>query len=173
MDLDRVPGRIDGGFHVVVESPRGSVVKLKYEPKLRVLLAARPLPLGFSYPYDWGFVPSTQAQDGDPVDALVYWDVQSFPGVVIPCRALGVLRLEQDAKGGGRERNDRLLAIPLAHPRGDDLVTVEDLPARVRDEIAHFFTSSVFFEPKNPDVLGWGGPDAAVALVGRRFASGA
>jgi inorganic pyrophosphatase len=167
MELDRLPTRTDGGFHVVVESPRGSSVKLKYDPKLRSILASRPLPLGFSYPYDWGFVPGTSAPDGDPVDALVYWDVPSFPGVVIPCRALGVLRLEQDAKEGGRERNDRLLAIPLHHPRGDDLASADDLAARVRDEIAHFFTSSIFFEPKNPKILGWGGPDAATALFGR------
>jgi inorganic pyrophosphatase len=85
--------------------------------------------------------------------------------VVIRCRALGVLELEQDAKGGGRERNDRILAIPLAHPRGAALRSHEDLEPRVRDEIAHFFTSSVFFEPKNPRVLGWTGPDAAEVLL--------
>ncbi len=166
MRLDRLPSRTDGGFHVVVESPRGSPVKLKFDPDLQVMRAQRPLPLGFTYPYDWGFVPSTRAPDGDPVDALVYWDVPSFPGVVVACRALGVLRLEQDSKKGGRERNDRLLAIPLNHPRGEDLRGVDELPPRVREEIAHFFTSSIFFEPKNPTILGWGGPDAAQQLLG-------
>ncbi len=165
MELNRLPIRTEGGFHVVVESPRGAVVKLKHEPTLGAIVAKRPLPLGFSYPYDWGFVPSTKAPDGDPVDALVYWDVASYPGVVLRCRALGVLQLEQDAKQGGRERNDRLLVIPLAHARGDDLATVDDLPPRVREEIAHFFTSSIYFEPKNPVVLGWAGPDAAEALL--------
>ncbi len=166
MDLSRVPARAEGGFHVVVESPRGSQLKLKYEPKLGVVMVKRPLPLGFVYPYDWGFVPSTKAPDGDPVDALVYWDVASFPGVVVVCRPLGVLGLEQDAKSGGRERNDRLLAVPLVHPRASALRTAHDLPPRVRDEIAHFFTSSIYFEPKNPAVLGWEGPDAAQRLVG-------
>lgn len=167
MDLDRIPARTDGGFHVVIESPRGSPLKLKLDPKLKVIVAGRPLPLGFVYPYDWGFVPSTQAPDGDPLDALVYWDVASFPGVVLPCRALGALGIEQDAKGGGRERNDRLLAIPLAHPRGDELRNIDDLSARIRDEIAHFFTSSVYFEPKSPKVLGWEGPASAEAMVTR------
>ncbi len=165
MELNRLPLRTEGGFHVVVESPRGAVVKLKYEPALGTIVAKRPLPLGFSYPYDWGFVPSTSAPDGDPVDALVYWDVASHPGVVLRCRALGVLQLEQDAKRGGRERNDRLLVIPLAHARADDLATVDDLAPRVREEIAHFFTSSIYFEPKNPRVLGWAGPEAAEALL--------
>ncbi len=166
MRLDEIPAHAEEGFHVVVESPRGSNLKLRYDPKLQALVGKRPLPLGFAYPYDWGFVPGTKAPDGDPVDALVYWDVPSFPGVVLTCRALGVLRLEQDAKSGGRERNDRLLAVPLVHPRAADLRSVEDLPGRIRDEIAHFFTSSIFFEPKNPAILGWAGPAAAGALLG-------
>jgi inorganic pyrophosphatase len=166
MPLGSVPARIPGGFHVVVEAPRGATVKLKHDPGLDVLVAHRPLPLGFAYPYDWGFVPGTKAPDGDPVDALVYWDVASWPGVVIPCRALGVLELEQDAKAGGRERNDRILAVPLAHPRGAALRTHEDLDRRVLDEIEHFFTSSVFFQAKDPRALGWRGPDAAERLLG-------
>lgn len=167
MHLERVPTRAEGGFHVVVESPRGSPLKLKFDPDLQGVVAQRPLPLGYVYPYDWGFVPSTTAPDGDPVDALVYWDVSSHPGVVVACRALGVLELEEDSKKGGRQRNDRLLAIPLAHPRGEQLRSVDDLPGRVRDEIAHFFTSAVFFEPKNPAVLGWKGPAVAEALLAR------
>jgi inorganic pyrophosphatase len=166
MSLRSVPTRTEGGFHVVVESPRGATLKLKHDPKLDVFLAHRPLPLGFSYPYDWGFVPGTEAPDGDPVDALVYWDVRSAPGVVVPCRALGVLALEQDAKAGGRERNDRILAVPLVHPRGAALRTFADLDPRVREEIEHFFTSSVFFEPKDPRVLGWQPPATADQLIG-------
>ncbi len=165
MDLEHLPTWTEGGFHVVVESPRNATLKVKYEPDLRVFLGNRPLPLGFAYPYDWGFVPGTKAPDGDPVDALVYWDVASYPGVVLRCRALAVLDLEQDAKGGGRERNDRLVVVPLRHVRADPLRSAEDLAPRVRAELAHFFTSAVFFEPKHPRVLGWRGPDAAEAML--------
>ena len=166
MQLGRVPALIEGGFHVVVESPRGSPLKLKLDPELQVMVANRPLPLGFVYPYDWGFVPSTRAPDGDPLDALVCWDVPTFPGVVIACRALGVLRLEQEAKGGGRERNDRLVAIPS---------TTRAAPSCARpgtshpacEEIAHFFTSSVYFEPKTGSWVGWsGGPRRSSAARG-------
>ncbi len=168
MRLDRVPTQAeDGGFHVVVESPRGATIKMKLDPELHVIVAGRPLPLGYTYPYDWGFVPGTTAPDGDPVDALVYWDIASFPGVVIPCRALGVLRLEQDGKKRRRERNDRVVAIPLTHPRGDELRGIADVSERVRDELAHFFTSSVFFTDKHPRVLGWSGPRAADRLLHR------
>jgi inorganic pyrophosphatase len=166
MDLRDLPARAeDGAIHVVVESPRGATVKLKYEPALGVMTVARALPLGLAYPYDWGFVPGTRAPDGDPVDALVYWDTSTYPGVVVPCRAIGVVRLEQDSKRNGRVRNDRILGVPVKHARGDGIHTPDDLPARVRDEIAQFFLSTIFFEPKNPRLLGWGGPEEAARLV--------
>lgn len=165
-DLARLPARdADGSVRVVIESPRGAPVKLKYDTSLGLMILSRPLPLGLSYPYDWGFVPGTRAPDGDPVDALVYWDVPSYPGVVLPCRLIGVVRLEQDSKSNGRVRNDRILAVPVKHPRGDGLVTPDDLPPRTRDEIGQFFLSAIFFEPKNPKLLGWGGPDEAARLV--------
>ena len=86
-------------------------MKLKYDPKHGVITLSRPLTSGLSYPYDWGFVPSTHAPDGDPLDAIVMWDGVSYPGVVLPCRALGVLCVEQtDPRSRRRERNDRLIA---------------------------------------------------------------
>ncbi|HET6440262.1 MAG TPA: inorganic diphosphatase [Anaeromyxobacter sp.] len=165
-DLARLPPYdLQGAVRVVVESPRGSTVKLKYDAALAVMSVSRPLPLGLAYPYDWGFVPGTRASDGDPVDALIYWDVPSYPGVVVPCRAVAVVRLEQDSKSNGRVRNDRVLAVPVKHSRGDAIRSPDDLPPRVKDEIAQFFLSAIFFEPKNPRLLGWGGPDEALRLV--------
>lgn len=165
-DLARIPPRdAHGAVRVVIESPRGATVKLKYDAALGVMSVSRPLPLGLAYPYDWGFVPGTRAADRDPVDALLYWDVESYPGVVVPCRAIAVVRLEQDSKTNGRVRNDRILAVPVKHSRGDVIATPDDLPARVKDEIAQFFLSAIFFEPKNPRILGWGGPEEAERLV--------
>src|SRR5690349_17889552 len=108
-DLSGLPTRSKtGGFHVVVESPRGSRAKLKYDPGLRAFTFSRPLVAGLRYPYDWGFIPGTTAEDGDPLDAMVFSDVSTFPGVVIECRALAVIRLRQNRKtASGRERNDR------------------------------------------------------------------
>jgi len=166
VDLTHLPPRDQqGAVRVVVESPRGATVKLKYDAALCAMSVSRPLPLGLAYPYDWGFVPGTRAADGDPVDALVYWDVPSYPGVVVPCRAIAVVRLEQDSKVNGRVRNDRILAVPVKHSRGAAIGSPDDLPGRVKDEIAQFFVSTIFFEPKNPLLLGWGGPDEAERLI--------
>ena len=90
MRLDEIPTFADDGhaFRVVVESPRGSSVKLKYDRELGVMTLSRPLPTGLVYPHDWGFVPGTSASDGDPVDALIVSDGGSASGVVVTCRAL-------------------------------------------------------------------------------------
>jgi inorganic pyrophosphatase len=171
-DLTRLPARGRGGaFHVVVESPRDSTVKLKYEPELGAFTISRPLVHGLRYPFDWGFVPSTKAPDGDPLDALVYWDESTFPGVVLPCRALGVLKVDQKKeKGRGRERNDRLLVVPVTAARAENLDSVRTLSKRERQELEHFFVSAVAFQDKDVRILGWEGPDAAERLIERTAA---
>jgi inorganic pyrophosphatase len=165
--IDRLPTfASDDVFHVVVESPRGSAVKLKYDPELGAMSISRPLALGLVYPYDWGFVPSTKAPDGDPIDAAVLWDVATFPGVVIPCRPLAVIQVEQNrADGTGRARNDRILAVPVDARRERQVDSATALPARVRQELEHFFIAATVFEGKDPRILGWAGPDAALDLL--------
>ena len=72
------PWSADRSLHVVIETPRGSAVKVKLDADLRVFTIARPLPEGMVYPFDFGFVPGTRAEDGDPLDAVVYWDVATW-----------------------------------------------------------------------------------------------
>src|SRR5262249_62322978 len=125
--------REDGSLNVVVECPRGATCKFKHEPSIDRIVLSRQLPSGIGYPHDWGFVPSTRAADGDPVDAMIVWDGVSYPGVLVPCRAIGILNVEQTNLGSGaRERNDRLAVLPVTAPRFDAIATVFDLPERVR-----------------------------------------
>ncbi|RKH14269.1 inorganic diphosphatase [Corallococcus sp. CA053C] len=168
-DFTRLPLRgFQDALHVVVESPRGSTVKLKYEPKLQAFTLSRPLTRGFRYPFDWGFIPSTLGPDGDPLDALVYWDVPTWPGVVLPCRPLGVLMVDQkkrDNQKGERERNDRILLVPVNAARADGLRSYQDLSQREREELEHFFLAVVHFADKDARILGWEGPESAEHLV--------
>lgn len=163
-DLLALPARDeDGAVRVVIESPRGSRVKLKYSSRLRAFVLSRPLPLGVTYPYDWGFVPGTEAADGDPLDAMVMLDAATFPGVVVTCRPLAMLELEQNAKEGGRrQRNDRIIATPTVARRPS-----VELTARVRDELAAFFHAATLLEGKDVRILGWRDAEAAEALVDR------
>jgi len=151
----------DGAFRVVVESPAGSRVKIKYDAELGAFTISRPLVLGVVYPFDWGFVPGTRGPDGDPIDVILVSDFSTYPGVVIPARALAFIRVDQNAKsGGGRQRNDRIVAEPCPAPR-----TAGALSERVRKELEHFFAATTVFEGKDIEILGWGSADEAEAFV--------
>ena len=168
-DLHSLPTRSDkSAFHVVVESPGGSRAKITYDPKLRAFKFSRPLVAGLCYPYDWGFIPNTIAPDGDPLDAMVFSDVPTFPGVVIECRALGVIRLEQNRKQGrGRERNDRLIVIPVKMPRFESFRQPKDLPLRWRRELEEFFLTVTRFQGKDAKILGWGSASEGERMIDR------
>jgi inorganic pyrophosphatase len=158
--------RQDGSVNVIVESPRGSTIKLKFDPDTKLMTLVRPLPAGIIYPFDWGFIPSTRAADGDPLDAFIVWDSPSYPGVVVACRAIGILKVEQtNPESRRRERNDRIAVLPLKSPRQDAISSVFDLSERVRSEIERFFENAVAFEGKEVKLLGWDGPDAADAPI--------
>jgi inorganic pyrophosphatase len=160
-DLLGLPIRDDSGaLHVVVETPGGSHNKLKYSRELGTFVLSRPLTLGIAYPFDWGFVPSTRAADGDPIDAMILSDAPTYPGVVVCCRPLAVLEVEQNAKTGGRERNDRIVAEPVSAHRPSATLT-----ERVRQELEAFFMATTTLEGKDLRLLGWRGADAADALI--------
>lgn len=114
----------------------------------------------------WGFVPSTIAADGDPLDAVIVWDGTSYPGVIVPCRVIGVLNVEQtNLHSKRRERNDRIAVLPTKAPRQEGIASIFDLTGRIRDEIEQFFLHAVAFEGKELALLGWQGPREAQTLV--------
>lgn len=169
MNLAEIPAwASDDTFHVVVEAPRGSTLKLKFEPRWQAMSVSRPLPFGVAYPFDWGFVPSTRAADGDPLDAMLLWDVPSYPGVVMACRAIGVLHVEQNRTNHDpsvRIRNDRIMAIPCEARRENALAHVAALSARVRAELEQFAIAATALEGKDVRIIGWGDAHAALTLV--------
>jgi inorganic pyrophosphatase len=165
MRLDKLPTWAKKHVvHVVVEAPRDSKLKLKFEPELGAVTWGHPLPIGFAYPYDWGFVPSTLAPDGDPLDALVLSELASHPGIVIPCRPFGVLELEEKLEKG-RGRNDRLVVVPVKGSWTNEVRRPNELPRTTLDELQHFFLSQVFFSHKGARCLGWKGPKTAIRLI--------
>lgn len=152
----------DGWLNVVVETPRGSTAKFKYDERSGVMRLSRPLPSGLCYPYDWGFIPSTRAADGDALDAMIIWDGVSYPGIVVTAQCLAVLRVEQkDPESGGRQRNDRVLTVPVKSRHGNE----GGLDSLLRAQLEQFFTAAVAFEGKDVRLLGWGDADEADALV--------
>jgi inorganic pyrophosphatase len=153
-------------IYAVVETPRGSTCKLDFEPKLGAFTIAKPLMAGLAYPYDWGFIPSTKAEDGDPLDVLIIHDAHTYPGVVLRCRPVGILEVKQKSKNG-KERNDRVFAVPDRSPLETDLKDLRHLPPRARDELEQFFIATDALEDKELEFLGWRGPGHAVKAIKR------
>src|SRR5262245_18339675 len=120
--------------HVVVETPRGARAKLTFDPELKTFVLSKSLMLGLSYPYDWGFIPSTRAEDGDPLDAMVIHDAATTPGLVLRCKVIGVLQTIQKTKHN-QIRNDRVIAVPKDSHRERELQGVGDLPLEVKEEL--------------------------------------
>jgi inorganic pyrophosphatase len=153
-------------IYAVVETPRGSTCKLDFDSNLRAFTLAKPLMAGLTYPYDWGFIHSTKAQDGDPLDVLVIHDAQTYPGVVLRCKPVGILEIEQKKKGK-KERNDRVFAVPDRSPLETDLEDVRRLPSRAREELEQFFRATNALEDKEIEFLGWRGPAHTIKMIKR------
>jgi len=154
----------DGDVYVVVETPRGSRAKFAYDPKLESFTLSKSLLTGLTYPHDWGFVPSTKADDGDPVDIMVVHDATTFPGIVLPCRIIGVLQIEQKRKGKA-ERNDRLFAVPRRSHSEQGLQDIRDLSKPILQELEKFFIATDELEDKKLEIIGWKGPKAAIQAI--------
>ena len=153
-------------IHAVVETPRGSSYKLEFDAKFRIFTLAKPLMAGLTYPYDWGFIPSTKADDGDPLDVLVIHDAATYPGLVLRCRPIGLLEVLQKAKRK-QERNDRVFAVPERSPFAGDLHDVRNLPSPAMDELQKFFRATNALKKKELEFLGWRGPTDAIRIIKR------
>jgi inorganic pyrophosphatase len=152
--------------HAVVETPRGSSCKLEFDRKLRVFALSKPLMTGLTYPYDWGFIPSTEADDGDPLDVLVIHDATTYPGTVLRCKPIGMLEILEVTQRKKR-RNDRVFAVPERSPFAGDLSDVRNLPARAIDELEKFFAATDALKKKDLEILGWRGPIRATKVINR------
>ena len=170
----------EGHLLAVVEAPRGSANKLKFDPRRGVFVLHDVLPLGTTFPFDFGFVPATVGDDGDPLDVLLLMDEPAAPGVVVPCRLLGVIEATQrkikDTRSARPTRNDRLVAVAVKTHRHASLKSLRDVGDPMLEEIERFFVfynrqKGVHFMP-----IGRAGATAAKRLIaqGRRdFAQGA
>ena len=167
-NLEKLPTWTDKKhIYAVVETPRGSSCKLEFDPKLRAFTLAKPLMVGLTYPYDWGFIPSTRAEDGDPLDIMVIHNAGTYPGLVLRCKPIGVLEVVQTTKKKGKERNDRIFAVAERSPFEGDLQDVRHLPVKAVDELQRFFEATDALEDKKLEFLGWRGPSQAVRTIKR------
>ncbi|MBO2012334.1 inorganic diphosphatase [Hymenobacter negativus] len=166
--FDQLPAHVAHSHqrvHVVVEIPKGERNKVAFDPELGVFKLKGVLPEGHSFPYDFGFVPSTKAEDGDPLDVLLILDAPTFPGCVVEARLIGALELEQRENDGSTVRNDRLLAVAADSHEHKSIHALTDLSTDMLHEIEHFFSSYNEAHGRSIRVLRRVGPERAHALL--------
>ncbi len=131
----------DDELRVVIETPRGSRNKYSYDPECDCMQLSTVLPEGMVFPYDFGFVPSTVGQDGDPLDVLILMDQPVVPGCVVRARLIGAIEAEQKEKKEGWIRNDRLIAVATHAQTHDGTNDLADLRPHLVTEIKEFFVT--------------------------------
>ena len=163
-DLDPGPDS-PGLVRMIVEIPKNSTNKYEYDKKLGLFRLDRTLYSPVHYPGDYGFVPGTIADDGDPVDILALVEEPSFAGCLIEVRPLGVMNMIDQNEG-----DQKVVAVPNRNPRYEEVKSMDEIFSHVRLEIEHFFTIYKELEGRVTATMGWNGPEEARKVIseGRR-----
>lgn len=155
----------DEAVNVIVETTQGSRNKYTFDERLGMYRLGSVLPAGASFPYDFGFVPSTLGGDGDPLDVLLLMDEPAFAGCLVEARLIGVIEAEQTERNGDVEKNDRLIAVAAESRSHHGVQTLDDVSANLLHEIEHFFVSYNEARGKRFTPGGREGPERAIELV--------
>jgi inorganic pyrophosphatase len=148
----------------IIETPKGRRNKLNYNRETELFHLAFILPKGMVFPYDFGFVPSTLAADGDPLDVLVLMDEPADVGCIVQVRLIGVIEAEQ-REGKKRFVNDRLLAVSIHSSQHDGIRTIDDLHSGMIDQLEAFFVAYNKERGREFQVKDVRGPNRAAEIV--------
>jgi inorganic pyrophosphatase len=154
-------------LNVVIETPQGSRGKYKYDEESGLFELSKMMPAGMEFPYDFGFVPGTKCDDGDPLDVLVFLNVSVPVGCLLRCRPIGVIEAEQTEKDGETVRNDRVVAVHTeSHGNShSDVKSLKEMNPELLKELERFFINYNSASGVKFKLLGCGGPKKALELV--------
>jgi inorganic pyrophosphatase len=166
MRLDEIPPQPKGKatYNVIIETSRGSRNKYSYDPEFQAMRLKKVLPEGHVFPFDFGFIPQTKGEDGDPLDVLVMMDESAFAGCVVECRMIGVLEAKQ-SQAGKMIRNDRFIAVAADSLNFKRLKQIRDVEHAMLEQIQHFFASYAEMGGKGFRVLKVAGAREAAKLI--------
>lgn len=145
---------------VLIEIPKGSRNKYEYDQARRVIRFDRMLFSSVHYPCDYGFIPNTLADDGDPLDALVLVSEPTFPGCLIDAKPIAMCNMK-DEKG----QDEKVLCVPLYDPMWNNITSMEQVAPHLLREIEHFFSIYKNLENKPTDIQGWVGANEAIKTI--------
>lgn len=166
-DLTSFPNQLDAKklqCRAIIETPKGRRNKFDYDPESGLFELAGLLPEGMAFPFDFGFIPSTLADDGDPVDVMVLMDEPAHVGCLLDVRLIGVIEAEQ-TQHGKTESNNRLLAVSIHSYSHENVVSIKHMTPSFLTQIEEFFVSYNKLRGKKFKVTGQGGPERALALL--------
>lgn len=167
VNLAKLPHELDKNkreCRAVIETPKGRRNKFDYDPDLEAFTLGGLLPEGMSFPFDFGFVPSTTAEDGDPIDVMVLMDEPAHVGCVLDIRLIGLIQAEQAANGKATE-NDRLIGVAVHSYSHENVHSIDELNKSLLDQIQQFFISYNKSRGKKFKVTGVHGPTKALKRV--------
>ena len=148
-------------INCLVEIPKGTSNKYEYDKEYGIFKLDRVLYGAVFYPAEYGVIPRTLEDDGDPLDVMVLSTFPTFPGCVISCRPIGALRLDDS----GQDDN-KIIAVPADDPRFAEVKELDDLRSHTRKEIKNFWENYVELQPnKKITIEGWSGRDKARELI--------
>lgn len=153
-----------GHVNAIIDTPKRSRNKFKYDERIGMFKLGGALPLGAVFPFDFGYVPSTKAGDGDPLDILILMDDPAFVGCLVPAKLIGVIEAEQ-TEDQKTTRNDRLIAVAADSRNHSYVRFLGDLNDNLVHEIERFFVSYNETKGKKFEILGCFGPERALALI--------
>jgi inorganic pyrophosphatase len=156
---------------VIIETPKGSRNKYAYDEETGLFELRKVLPAGMVFPYDFGFIPSTKAEDGDPLDVLIFMDTPAFPGCLVTVRLIGVFEGEQ-TEDGKKQRNDRLIAVASNSFNHSDVKELNQLNRNLLDEMTNFFENYHQGKDDKFKVIGRKGSKAAMRMLEKARAAG-
>ncbi len=166
-NLTRLAHQLDAKKHTcraIIETPKGSRNKFDYDPESQLFELGGLLPEGMMFPFDFGFVPSTLGEDGDPLDVLVLMDAPAHVGCLVQIRIIGVICAEQ-TQNGKTDSNDRLLGVAIHSYSNEDLKSIQEVNATLLSQIEEFFISYNKQRGKQFKVTGTGGPKKAIRFL--------
>ncbi len=153
-------------LQVIIETPKGCRNKYSFDEAQKIFVLKAALPAGMVFPYDFGFVPRTLADDGDPIDVLVLMDEPAFPGCALMARLIGVIEGEQTDKQQ-TVRNDRLIAVADTAHMWANIKSIKDLPKKSLHEIQEFFVNYHRLQGKRYKLLAVKGEKTALTLIAK------
>jgi inorganic pyrophosphatase len=124
---------------IIIETPKGKGLKYDFDPATGYFFLKKIMPAGMVFPFDFGFVPGTIGEDGDPVDVIVISEMESFPGCAMECRIIGALQAKQQERDGQTMRNDRYIAIPVVSQLYAEVNELTQFPKNIIDQLEVFF----------------------------------